>query len=450
MSEINSETTLNKIKYYEAYLSNSHQISTFKRIITALNKLIKSYRNELDILIRNKKELLKLIDEFFINFSIYDCIYNYCYCGCRDTSTILIFILNRKFKLVKFILSYCFEKKYIKKNCLKFQNFLLYIYGKYFRHLGFDTEENMYIYEWLLTHVINLDIIKNKYIPGYAYCNDDWNSGFAHIMFGYNYSVNNRFLMRIFSFLDGINFCYDNEKLKQNKMYSLMTAAFIAGNNFGIRQLYMRGVTCNSSDLHYAITRNMIFTICKLRYDSYDVYDILEDTFSFDNVNDDDCKNINSFMNLIDINELFKIPISNHHKLDSNDKKYFQDFRFLRKKVSLTIYFNHKLITLIFKEIQNKSINIILYNLYHKVFNIFYPNYYTDDSSLKEQVNMFKETFINKHLKISYEKYVNQILQLYSYGFKPNKKFINLYKNGCEIIKIIYPEIYLKLLKIFI
>lgn len=449
MSEMHSATTLNKKIIHESYLSNSLQISIFKRIITTLDKLIKSHQNELDILIRKKKELLKLIDEFFINFSIYDCIYNYCYCGCRDTSTILIFILNRKFKLVKFILSYCFEKKYIKKNCLKFQNYLLYVYGKYFRYLGFDNEEHMNIYEWLLTHVSNLDIIKNKYIPGYTYCNDDWNSGFAHIMFGYNYRVNNRFLMRIFSFLDSINFCYNNHKLKENKMYSLMTAAFIAGNNFGIRQLYMRGVTCNSLDLHYAINRNMIFTICKLRYDSYDVYDILEDTFSFDNINDDDCKNINSFMNFIDINELFKILVSNHN-MGSNHKKYFQDFQFLRKKVSLTIYFNHELITLIFKEIQKESINIILYNLYQKVFNIFYPNYYMDDSSLKEQVNMFKEDYLNKNLKIIYEKYTKQILQLYSYGFKPNKKFINLYKNGCEIIKIIYPDIYLKLLKIFI
>jgi hypothetical protein len=54
---------------------------------------------------------------------------------------------------------------------------------------------------------------------------------------------------------------------------------------------------------------------------------------------------------------------------------------------------------------------------------------------------------MRKYIKLYFNVYLKNITQLYSYGFRPDQKFIELYKNGCNIIKIIYPKLNLQIQK---
>ena len=167
------------------------KVDKFKLIFESLNKIFIPKINDIKQFNQNKIKIINLIDEYFKNFSIY----NYTKANTYDLISIinlLLYFLTRKFKVIEFFITYCFEKHYFNKKCKKFQLFLA-CFGKTISHLGLRNEEQVQTYEWLLINVFHPDLIKKCHIHEFSVEFYKWKRGLVHLMFTEHFTVDEKF-----------------------------------------------------------------------------------------------------------------------------------------------------------------------------------------------------------------------------------------------------------------
>ena len=411
----------------------------------------------------NKNKCKKLINIYFQKYDIYingssKCTAYDCDCIAEVNLLKKIFSLNKE--ILIFFLNYCFEKKYI-INDNKFQLFILNMINEIFVMNGLLNDNYKINYEWILINILHPEIIKNHIISNYSYIFNNLQIGIVDLIFNEYCKSGKKFIKRIFKYLDSIKFNYNNLNKK-----SLMTTAFESSNIFGIEQLYLRGVSVNSDDLHFSIKYEMIKYMCYIRYAEYNYEEILEnpnlvlqkknkniilnpDIFDHENIldynDDNDSTHDDEIIEYIDSDAETNIP-------NCNNKDYldYSKLKNITYKLNLIIYNDEELIKIIFlndKKLSNNKLDSILYELYMKILKMIYPNNYYDLDDIKYIINNYIES--NKQSEKYYEYTYNLLNKLYEYGFVPTEKLINIYLNGCRLIQICHPDIHQKMLKIF-
>jgi hypothetical protein len=396
----------------------------------------------------NLQKIKETIDKFFENHNIFEDVRYYCTapgCGCVEIGNLLDMICNRDIKVIKFFFSYCFEKMYMVKDRDQ-KNILDTMYRKWkWEH---NTDSDKELYEFLLFNILTKDTILNSIYNYKAYF-DIPKLSVAHLMF--NSEMNGKkYLSRIFKYLDSINFNYNNPNT-----YSLMTRAISVNSEYGITQLYLRKVDINRSDVHNNIELDMMNNICYIRYNlSYLFHhssDILltkistyfGDRYTLDNIQPILLKkqpSLTSLDDYIDSDCETELPPQNRANME-RDIKY---------KFSLLIHYNDDLIRLFFlndQKLSNIELNQQLFELYMKILKKEYPYSGYDIDDINYYISDFRED--NLRSEKYYENKYNLLKLLISYGFIPSDTLIQLYLNGCNLIRICYPNIHQKMLDLF-
>ena len=417
----------------------------------------------------DKRKIKKFLETFFLDTNskskLYDITSIYCSlpsCKCKTDRNILDIILNSKH--IYYIMNYCIKMKYINKNDDVFQKYLLNSLYKKVKYIGITTDEDKKIYTYLLFNIFTEEIIKYSIFEDNDFEEDDDIFGLPHLMFNRYLPSSEKYLNKIFKYLDQIGYNYANSRTSY-----LLTFAYNAYSIYGLKLLCARNVISliNDKSVHNDVNRQFICELLNFRYKKNDIsYEdliknpdlLLHDRYELLIIQ----KNNRYQLSVIDENDYsdeLESTYDINEYIDSETEtivpmydKYLDYNKLIKIEyyLNLIIYYNDSLIKLIFRNnsnLSNSEINQILLNYFIEILKKEYKDYYYDITEINNILSVYRKKYLlsNKY----YEHRYSIFKEICSHGFIPNKNLSILYKTGSKIIEICYPHIHQKFLQLF-
>ena len=211
----------------------------------------------------------ELIDHLFsIKNTLHHSEKTTCMCGCIETYDLISAMFRRcclydnqyGFENLQEFLNYCFEKKYIIRTSLFFQQKIINIIGDINHWAGMCSNRDAIVFEWTLLNILTPVSILTLQIQTKDNESIEKESLFhqlfrAYIEFEIDYKLN------MFKFFDSINFNYKNPN-----HYNLITLAIEKYDIFSIEQLIKRGVEINTIEINNVLEWMITSMTCYLNY----------------------------------------------------------------------------------------------------------------------------------------------------------------------------------------